>query len=196
MHRILLLRHGATEWSRTLRHTGRTDVPLDTAGAAAAAALAPALATERFALVLCSPLARATRTAELAGLAPFEVDPDLLEWDYGAYEGQTTAQVRAERPGWDLWVDGVPPGPTPGESPAAVGERADRALGRIRAALADGDVAVVAHGHLLRVLTARWLSLPASDGRLFALDAAGRSWLGYEHDREVIRRWNEPPASG
>lgn len=196
MHGILLLRHGATEWSRTLRHTGRTDIPLDAAGETAAAALAPVLATERFALVLCSPLVRATRTAELAGLTPFEVDPDLLEWDYGAYEGRTTAQVRAERPGWDLWVDGVPPGATPGESPAAVGERADRALGRIRASLADGDVAVVAHGHLLRVLTARWLALPASDGRLFALDAAGRSWLGYEHGREVIRRWNESPTGG
>jgi probable phosphoglycerate mutase len=139
---------------------------------------------------------RAVRTAELAGLPNAKPDPDLWEWDYGGYEGRTTPQIQAERPGWYLWRDGVIPGDAahPGETVAQVGLRADAALARVEPLLADGDVALVAHGHVLRVLTARWLQLDPDDGRLFRLDTGTFSTLGTEHDFPVIVTWNVPPG--
>ena len=195
MGELILLRHGETEWSRSGRHTGLTDVPLAKEGEAAAAALAGHLATLPIVAVFTSPLQRAVRTAELAGLTDAKIEPDLVEWDYGGYEGKTTPQIRAERPGWYLWRDGVVPGDAehPGETVDHVGERADRVLARARPLLADGDVALVAHGHVLRVLTARWLGLPPTDGRLFRLDTGTISTLGTEHDEPVITTWNVPP---
>ena len=195
MGELILLRHGETEWSRTGRHTGLTDVPLTPAGEAAAAALAPALAGRGIRCACASPLQRAARTAALAGLTGAKEDPDLQEWDYGGYEGRTTAEIRAERPGWYLWRDGVIPGDAahPGETLAAVGARADAVLARVRPLLGDGDVVLVAHGHLLRVLTARWLRLPPGGGRLFQLKTATLSTLGTEHGEPVITSWNVPP---
>lgn len=190
MDEMVLLRHGETEWSRTGRHTGRTDVPLTPRGEEQAKALIPVLRESSFGLVLVSPAQRATRTADLAGLGSYEVDPDLWEWDYGGYEGVTTPDIRKERPGWYLWRDGVPPGETPGESAAEVGARADWVIERARRA--DGRVALVAHGHLLRVLTARWLRLDPADGRLFRLDTGTYSRLAFEHGEPVIRTWNAP----
>jgi len=182
---LWLIRHGATEWSTSGRHTGRTDVPLTAAGTAQAEALRPRLAGEDFALVLTSPLGRARDTCRLAGLGDAAVvDPDLAEWDYGDMEGRTTAEVRRDRPGWSLWTDGV----TNGETAAAVGARADRVIERSVAA--DGDVVLFAHGHILRVLTARWLDLAPEDGKLFALDPGSSSVLGHEHEWRVINRWN------
>ncbi|MFF0687390.1 histidine phosphatase family protein [Streptomyces sp. 2BBP-J2] len=193
---LLLARHGETEWSRSGRHTGGTDLPLTPAGEAQARSLAPLLADRAFALVLTSPLARARRTAELAGLTGAEPEPDLREWDYGAYEGVTTADVRTTRPGWDLWTDGVPPGEEfPGESPEQVGARADRVLARVAGALERGDVMLVAHGHLLRVLTARRLGLPPSHGRLFRLETGTLSRLSLEHGSPVIAEWNTRPPT-
>ena len=193
MGELILIRHGETEWSRTGRHTGRTDVPLTDAGLAAAARLAPALAGRPLAAAFSSPASRARVTAELAGLAA-RVDPDLQEWDYGGYEGLTSAQIGASRPGWSLWRDGIIPGDAahPGETVEQVGARADAVLNRVRALVAHGDVALVAHGHLLRVLTARWLGLAADDGRLFRLDTGTMSRLGTEHDDPVISSWNLP----
>ena len=161
MGELIVLRHGETEWSREMRHTGRTDVPLTPAGEAAAAALAPALAARPVRAAFTSPARRAVVTAALAGLAGAKEDPDLQEWDYGGYEGRTTADIQAGRPGWYLWRDGVIPGDAahPGETLAEVGARADAVLARVSPLLAGGDVALVAHGHLLRVLTARWLRL-------------------------------------
>ena len=198
MGELILLRHGETEWSRDLRHTGRTDVPLTAAGEAAAAALAPALAARSIRAAFSSPAQRAVRTASLAGLTGVKQDPDLWEWDYGGYEGRTTAVIRTERPGWYLWRDGVIPGDAahPGETIAQVAARADAVLARVTPLLADGDVALVAHGHLLRVLTARWLGLEPADGRLFRLDTGTLSTLGTEHDEPVISSWNVPPAAG
>ncbi len=201
-----MLRHGQTEWSKAGKHTGRTDVPLTPRGVADAAALAPMLARRRIAAVFTSPASRARRTAELAGLdgggggrAPVKTDPDLWEWDYGGYEGTTTAQIREQRPGWYLWRDGVIPGDAdaghPGETVEQVGARVDRVLERASAFLGDGDVALVAHGHVLRVLTARWLGLPPADGRLFRLDTGTVSTLGTEHDEPVVTTWNVPPSS-
>lgn len=204
MGELILLRHGQTEWSRAGKHTGRTDIPLTSDGEAAAAALAPALASKKFAAVFTSPAQRAVRTAELAGLTgpdgdgrTTEQDPDLWEWDYGGYEGLTTPQIQKDRPGWFLWRDGVVPGDArhPGETVDEVGARTDRVLSRAAELLPDGDVVLVAHGHVLRVLTARWLRLPASDGRLFRLDTSTISALGTEHDEPVIARWNAPPAA-
>lgn len=196
---LVLLRHGETEWSRDGLHTGLTDIPLTPRGEEAARLLAPALARHRVARVVSSPLQRAVRTAELAGLAAraeVSVDPDLHEWDYGAYEGLTTPQIREQRPDWWLWRDGVLPGQGQfhGETADQVGERADRALDRVRPMLErdDGDVVLVAHGHLLRVLTARWLGLAPTAGALFRLDTATVSLLGYEHERPVILGWNIP----
>jgi broad specificity phosphatase PhoE len=196
MGELILLRHGETEWSRALRHTGRTDVPLTAAGEAAAAALAPALAARKVRATFTSPPPRAVRTAALAGLADATTDPDLQEWDYGGYEGRTTADIRSERPGWYLWRDGVVPGDAahPGETIAQVAVRADAVLARVTPLLADGDVALVSHGHLLRVLTARWLRLEPTDGRLFRLDTGTLSTLGTEHDEPVISSWNVPPV--
>jgi probable phosphoglycerate mutase len=192
---LIVLRHGETEWSRDLRHTGRTDLPLTPAGEAAAAALAPALAARPVRAAFTSTARRAVATAALAGLAGAKEDPDLQEWDYGGYEGRTTADIQASRPGWYLWRDGVIPGDAahPGETLAQVGARADAVLARVRPLLADGDVALVAHGHLLRVLTARWLRLEPAAGRLFQLKTATLSTLGTEHGEPVITSWNVPP---
>jgi broad specificity phosphatase PhoE len=187
--RLVLLRHGETEWSRDGRHTGRTDVPLTEDGERDARALAPRLAGFDFALVLCSPLSRARRTAELAGLDPVD-DDDLLEWDYGAYEGRTTAEILAQRPDWSLWTDGGPGG----ESPDQVTVRVDRLLARVRPLLSTGDVALVGHGHCLRVVAARWIGLPVDGGALLKLDTATLSELGWEHGRPVVLHWNLPAA--
>jgi broad specificity phosphatase PhoE len=193
---LILLRHGETEWSLAGRHTGRTDVPLTPRGEAAAAALAPLLARRDIVAAFASPAQRAARTAELAGLADAKPDPDLWEWDYGGYEGLTTAQIQEQRPGWSLWRDGVIPGDAahPGETVEQVGDRVDRVLARVAPLLASGDVALVAHGHVLRVLTARYLRLPPDEGRLFRLDTGTVSTLGTEHAEPVIMSWNVPPA--
>ena len=192
---LILLRHGETEWSLAGRHTGRTDIPLTPRGEAAAAALAPMLAKRHIVAAFASPAQRAARTAELAGLAGAKPDPDLWEWDYGGYEGLTTAQIQQQRPGWYLWRDGVIPGDAahPGETVEQVGARVDRVLALVTPLLAGGDVALVAHGHMLRVLTARYLRLPPDDGRLFRLDTGTVSTLGTEHDEPVILTWNVPP---
>ena len=193
---LILLRHGETEWSQAGKHTGRTDIPLTVHGEAAAAALAPMLARCDIVAAFSSPAQRAARTAGLAGLTNVKQDPDLWEWDYGGYEGLTTQQIREQRPGWDLWRDGVIPGDAahPGETVRQVGERVDRVLARVRPMLADGDVALVAHGHVLRVLAARYLRLEPSEGKLFRLDTGTVSTLGAEHDQPVILSWNVPPA--
>ena len=192
---VWLARHGETEWSRTLRHTGRTDIPLTAEGEAEARALREPLAAVGFDRVLCSPLSRARETCELAGLGDrAELTDDLLEWDYGDYEGRTSADIRSDRPSWLLWRDGCPDG----ESAADVGARADRIVAELLAtpAAADEDggatIAVFAHGHVLRVLCARWLGLPPADGQLFGLGTATLSRLGWEHDYRVIQRWNAP----
>ncbi|NAZ82664.1 histidine phosphatase family protein [Kineococcus sp. R8] len=200
---ILVVRHGQTEWSLTGRHTGTTDVPLTAQGEEQARALAPAFAGRRVALVLTSPRERAVRTAELAGLtgpggsaARSRADEALSEWDYGAYEGRTTADVSAElgRP-WSVWHDGVEPGGTPGET---VHQVAARARGVLREASAvdgdEGDVVLVAHGHFLRILTATWLGLSPTAGALLALEAGTWGELGREHDRPVLTRWSVPPV--
>jgi broad specificity phosphatase PhoE len=196
MGELILLRHGETEWARSGRHTGRTDVPLTDAGLAAAARLAPVLATRPLTAAFTSPARRARQSAEVAGLAGARVDPDLQEWDYGGYEGLTSAQISASRPGWNLWRDGIIPGDAahPGETVQQVGMRADTVLSRVRPLLPDGDVALVAHGHLLRVLTARWLGLAPDAGRLFRLDTGTLSLLSTEHIDPVIRSWNVPAA--
>ena len=198
MGELILIRHGETEWSMQGKHTGRTDVPLTTAGEKAAAELSGDLAATTIAGVFASPTQRAERTAELAGLRDVQLDADLLEWDYGGYEGLTTAEIRAERPGWYLWRDGVIPGEPghPGETIDQVADRADAVLARARPLLDDGDVVLVAHGHLLRVLTARWLGLEPEAGRLFMLGTGTLSRLGAEHGEPVIAAWNVPPATG
>ncbi|MEU6914116.1 histidine phosphatase family protein [Streptomyces olindensis] len=189
---LLLVRHGETEWSRSGQHTSFTDLPLTRHGEEQAKSLAPLLAGRPFALVLTSPLGRAVRTAELAGLTGAVADPDLHEWYYGAYEGITSDEIHRGRPDWDLWTDGGPAGPggEPGESPEEVGERADRVLSRVAGALPDGDVVLVAHGHFLRVLTARRLGLPPAEGRLFRLETGTVCRLSTEHGRPVIAEWN------
>lgn len=194
MGQLIILRHGETEWSRARRHTGRTDLPLTARGEEQARALPGLLADRRIVRTVSSPAKRALQTAELAGLAVDAEDPDLWEWDYGGYEGITSAQIREDRPGWYLWTDGVIPGDAdhPGEGIESVGARVDAALDRVRPLLAEGDVAVVAHGHLLRILTARWLGLEPALGRLFRLDTGTLSTLGTEHDRAVITSWNVP----
>ena len=194
MGELLLIRHGETEWSRSGRHTGRTDIPLTDAGVTAAVALEPAVAARNVVAAFTSPAIRATRTAELVGLTGALADPDLQEWDYGGYEGLTTDQIRLDRPGWFLWRDGVPPGDSahPGETAAQVGARADAVLRRVRPLLSGGNVALVAHGHLLRILTARWLGLEPEAGRYFHLDTGTLSTLGAEHDLAVITSWNVP----
>jgi broad specificity phosphatase PhoE len=186
---LVLVRHGETEWTRAGRHTGRTDIPLTERGREEAQAVGVELRERRFALVLTSPLTRASETCRLAGLgAAAALRDELMEWDYGAYEGRTTIDIRRERPGWTLWRDGVPDG----ETAAQVGERVDRVITELRAAA--GDAAVFAHGHVLRVLAARWLGLEPRAGRLFALDPATISILGYERETPVIRMWNRSRA--
>jgi broad specificity phosphatase PhoE len=193
---IVALRHGATEWSAEGKHTGRTDVPLTPDGEQQAKRIAELVAGRPFALVLSSPLRRAHRTAELAGLHNIEIDLDLVEWDYGGYEGLTTEEIRRTRPGWSLWRDRVIPHPegTPGETAADVGLRADRVIARVLPALRSGDVALVAHGHFLRVLAARWLALSPTDGALLALNTASVSVLGFEHANRVVQHWNVVPG--
>ncbi|WP_328866321.1 histidine phosphatase family protein [Streptomyces sp. NBC_00304] len=195
MGELILIRHGQTEWSLSGQHAGRTDIPLTEAGKTAARALAPRLARRRPVAVLSSPLSRATRTAELAGLVDVRPDPDLVEWDYGGYEGLTAAQIQETRPGWELWRDGVVPGDAahPGERLQQVAARTDAVLDRIRPLLADGDVAVVAHGHLARVLATRWVGLDASAARLLGHPHPGTlSFLAVEGGQPVISAWNVP----
>jgi probable phosphoglycerate mutase len=181
--RVVLVRHGATEWSESGRHTSTTDVPLTEAGREAARALGERLRDREFALLLTSPRARARDTAALAGFEA-ELEPDLVEVGYGDYEGRTTPEIRVERPGWTVWRDGSPGG----ETLAQAGERVDRVI--TRALAADGDVALFAHGHILRVLAARWLELPPERGASFALHTATLSELGFERENRVILRWN------
>jgi probable phosphoglycerate mutase len=183
MGELWLVRHGETPWSKTGRHTGRTDVPLTPHGEAQARALRPRL-DRPWSLVLTSPLLRASRTAQLAGLDAVE-ENGLLEWDYGHAEGRTTAELNRERGGWSIWTD-----PDLPEEPDDVGVRAERVLELIAPALEAGDVCLVGHGHALRILTAVWLGLPAADGRLFALSPASVSVLASEHELPVISRWN------
>ncbi len=201
MGELLLVRHGETEWTLSRQHTSLTDLPLTANGEDQARAVAAALARRTIALALSSPLQRAWRTAELAGLPDVQVEPDLREWEYGAYEGLTTAQIRSMRPGWELWTDGVAVGgeENRGESLRQVGERADRVLARVGPLLGDrgpGDVVLVAHGHFLRVLAARRLGLPPAAGGLFRLGTGTVSTLGTEHGRPVISTWNEAPPAG
>ncbi|MFC4149810.1 histidine phosphatase family protein [Micromonospora mangrovi] len=188
MSEILLIRHGETTWSASHRHTSYTDLPLTADGERQARALATVLAGRRFVRVLASPRKRALRTAQLAGLDVTAVEPDLAEWNYGEYEGRTGADIQEERPGWNIWTDGG----LGGESPAQVGERLDRVLDRVAPLLERGSVALVGHGHSLRVLGARWIGLPPSAGALLRLDTATVSALGHEHGRRVILRWNQP----
>jgi broad specificity phosphatase PhoE len=190
MGEIVVLRHGETEWSLSGQHTGVTDLPLLPEGERRARELAPVLGRRRFAAVWVSPRERARRTAELAGLTATGVDEDLVELDYGGYEGRTTAEISEElgRP-WSVWRDPVVPGRTPGETLADVGRRVDRVLGRAGELLDGGDVVLVAHGHVLRVLTARWLGLEPAAGALFALPAGAYGVLGHEHSRPVLTGW-------
>jgi broad specificity phosphatase PhoE len=185
---IWLARHGETQWSRTKRHTGRTDIELTDKGREEARALGRPLADRDFARVLSSPLSRAAETCELAGLgASAEHSDALLEWDYGEYEGLTTAQIREGRPGWTLWRDGCPEGETAYDVAARVAPLVAELRG------AGGDVALFAHGHVLRAITARWLHLEPQAGALFALDTGTVSSLGWERETEVVRRWNLSP---
>jgi broad specificity phosphatase PhoE len=187
---VVLARHGETEWSLSLRHTGKTDLPLTEEGRRQARALGPRLHAWTFSLVLTSPLQRALETCRLAGYGGrAQLRPDLVEWDYGRYEGLTSQQIEALRPNWSLWRDGCPGG----EKAEDVGRRADRVLAEVRSA--DGDVLIFAHGHVLRVLAARWLGEPPEGGRHYALQTATVSVLGYEHADPVIRLWNQAPLA-
>lgn len=184
---LWLVRHGETEWARLGRHTGRTDIPLTGRGRGQASAVAAKLANAEFASVVSSPLSRALDTARLAGFADrVTTDPDLLEWDYGTLEGLTSAEIREDDPDWTIWRGAVPGGETADD----VAVRVDRFIARVRAQ-SDGDVLAFAHGHLLRVLAARWLGRPPEDGGMFALATATVSVLGWEHDAPVVVRWNE-----
>jgi broad specificity phosphatase PhoE len=183
--RIFIVRHGQTDWSLNGRHTSRTDLPLIEAGRRGAQAVGERLASERFGLVLCSPLRRARETCELAGFGSVaQPCPDLTEWDYGRYEGLTTPQIREQDPDWSLWRDGCPDG----ESPAAIGERVDRVLAMYAAV--EGNGLAFAHGHALRVLTARWLEMEVAAGSRFKLAAAGVGVLGFEHATQVLESWS------
>ena len=185
-HRIWLVRHGETEWSKSGQHTGRTDIPLTATGEEQGKALGRHLAGKEFALVLTSPLGRARETCRLAGFdAAAQVSEDLLEWNYGIYEGRTTADVRAKQPGWSIWTTPVPQG----ETVEQVGERARRVIERADAVA--GDVALFAHAHVLRILGACWIGLPALHGRTLALGTASISVLGYERETRVIQVWNQ-----
>jgi broad specificity phosphatase PhoE len=183
---VALVRHAETEWSLDGRHTGLTDIPLTDPGRAAARALAPRLARRRFALVLVSPSRRARETCELCGVGELaQVRDDLHEWDYGDYEGLTTAQIHERRPGWNLWHDGCPGG----ESAAQVGARADRVIAELQTATADA--AVFSHGHMLRVLGARWIVLEPSAGSKLGLSTGAVCWLGHERATPILSRWND-----
>jgi broad specificity phosphatase PhoE len=192
---LWLLRHGATEWAQNGRHTGRTNLPLLPEGEAEARALAPVLARQRFAAVLVSPLQRARRTAELAGIgADAQICPDLQEWDYGRYEGITTAEIRAQVPGWTVWSHGCPDG----ESSPQVEARCQRVIAKAESLLVSptdgGAVALVAHGHILRSLAGTWLGLGPAGGALLNLNTATISVLGHERERRTVVRWNAPVA--
>ena len=185
--KVYLLRHGETEWSLNGRHTGVTDIPLTENGRKLARQLRPILAREKFVMVLTSPLQRARETCELAGLGTLaSVDRDLMEWNYGEYEGLTTEQIRQTRPDWSVFRDGCPGG----ESPLQVSVRADRIISRVRTV--DGNVALFSHGHILRVLAARWISLSASYGENFLLDTATLNVLGYYRESPAFKIWNAP----
>jgi probable phosphoglycerate mutase len=181
---LVAVRHGATAWSQSLRHTGRTDIELEPVGREQAREVGRRLAGHRFALVLTSPLTRARETSALAGFADAEVCDDLAEWNYGAYEGMTTAEIRADAPDWSLWRDGVPGGETLEE----VGRRADRVVALVRQTA--GDVLVFAHAHILRVIAARWIARPPGDGARLVLNPATISVLGWERETPVVERWN------
>ncbi|MCU1494073.1 MAG: phosphoglycerate mutase protein [Acidimicrobiaceae bacterium] len=184
---IVLVRHGATQWSRNGRHTGRTDLPLDEGGRAQAAQLRQRLEGRSFERVLSSPLKRALETCRLAGFGDrCEVVDDLAEWHYGSFEGLTTAEVREQHPGWQVFLDGAPEG----ESPEKIGARADRVLAMICDGAEGGSVIIFSHGHFLRVLAARWLGLDPSEGRHFVLDAGGLSELGFEREVRALLTWN------
>ena len=185
---VWLVRHGETEWARLLRHTGRTDLPLTDVGREEGRSLGRRLAGHRFALVLTSPLSRATETARLAGFgSEAQLEPDLREWNYGELEGRTTADIRRDFPDWTIWT-----GPWPGgETADQVARRADRVVARCRSAAVDGDVLIFSHGHLLRVLAARWLGQPPEAGALFALSTATVSIVGWDREQPVIEAWNE-----
>jgi probable phosphoglycerate mutase len=184
--RVVLVRHGETAWSRSGQQTGRSDIPLDPEGVKQAERLPDRLRGWTFAEVLCSPLQRARRTCELAGyISAAHIDPDTQEWDYGSYEGRTAEQIRADRPGWTIWKDGV----VGGETIDDVGRRADRVIERVRAVA--GDVALFAHGHFLRILTARWCDLPVLTAERLALSPAAVSVLGYDRDDPVIWLWDD-----
>jgi broad specificity phosphatase PhoE len=185
---IVLVRHGETEWSLSGQHTSRTNLPLLPVGRERAVALGPLLARWDFSLVVTSPLLRARETCSLAGFGDrAKVMEDLREWDYGEYEGLTTPQIREERPGWFLWRDGCPGG----EQPEQIGARADRVLEQWRGV--DGDVLAFAHGHIFRVLAARWIELPTAGGARLALKAGAMCALGYERETAVIQLWNDAP---
>jgi probable phosphoglycerate mutase len=183
--RLVILRHGETEWSLSGQHTGLTDLPLTAAGRTQAASVASRLAALEFRSTSTSPLQRATETATLAGFDRARRDPDVIEWDYGAYEALTTAEIRVRRPGWEIFRDGVPGG----ETIQQVAERADRVITRVRQD--DGDALVISHGHFSRILAARWLGLPPEQGRTFAMSPAALSMLGYKREVPVILRWND-----
>jgi broad specificity phosphatase PhoE len=184
---IVLVRHGETEWSRSGQHTSRTDLLLTEKGRERAKLLGPALAAWNFGVVLTSPLRRARETCAIAGFAGrAAICEDLREWDYGEYEGLTTPQIRETNPGWSLWRDGCPGGEQPGE----VGARADRAIERLRAGAGDGDALAFAHGHIFRVLTARWLQMEPAGGARFTLSAGAICALGYEREIEALQLWN------
>jgi broad specificity phosphatase PhoE len=186
MGEIVLIRHGQTEWSAAGRHTSYTDLELTPDGEQQARQAGKRLAGRSFAAVISSPRRRALHTAELAGLTVTEVSEDLVEWNYGEYEGITSATIHQTRPGWSLWTDGAPGG----ETPEQVGARLDRVLAHARTFLDQGDVALIAHGHSLRVTGARWIGLPPSGGGLLKLGTATLSTLGFEHDNPVIDTWN------
>lgn len=185
MLRLVVVRHGETEWSRQGRHTSRTDLALTADGEAAGRLLAQRLRGGVFSLVLTSPLQRARQTAALAGFADAELDPDLTEWDYGRYEGVTTADIRRDRANWSIWDDDPPDG----ETATQVAQRADRVLARV--AGLDGDVLVFSHAHFLRVLAARWLGYGPREGRHFALSTAAISILGWQREDPVVELWND-----
>jgi probable phosphoglycerate mutase len=186
---VLLVRHGETEWSLSGQHTGTTDIPLTDNGRAVAKLLKPIFGEQTFALVLSSPLRRARETCDLAGLGSCaEIDGDLVEWNYGEYEGLTPQQIHTLRPGWMLFTDGCPGG----ENPDQVEARIDRVITRIHAVADTGNVAVFAHGHLIRAFAARWLGLRAADGRLFLLDPATVNVMSYYRGIPAVKRWNAP----
>jgi broad specificity phosphatase PhoE len=188
---IWLVRHGETEWSRTGKHTGRTDIPLTEEGRVIARRLASALIGQSFTRVLSSPLLRARETCELAGLgATVQLRDSLMEWDYGQFEGKTTPEIHHTHPGWSLWRDGAPAG----ESIEQMRRRVDAVVDELHAL--EGNVAVFAHGHLLRVLASRWVGLPVDAGRLFALGTASISKLGYERTERVLQLWNSDAHLG